>query len=566
MCYGSGCKANFTNCTFKHCCIVVLSGANVTVNNCIFENRTDASQGIGIYACGSGTIVHVAEVDITGGAQGVAVHGGACMYGSKLTISRCFVTGVETKDESSSVDLSDCIISDFSRAYTSCVGAVCMGTNPLSGFSNPSHAVHDVTVRIPENSKGFLSQVHGVLVQCGSCATLTGVEVQGVETGVVVCSGAEAKLSGCVVRDTMQQGFDVRSGAKVQLRECVAVGVGGCGAFASGPETRARFTDCTMRGARMHGLYVFDDACAAVENCSFASNEGCGGMVSGRGVLDLTTCCSKENKSGGFWAHGGCEMKLVDCSSTGDSWRGCGGERGAHVIGERVAVHCRSISPSSTSCCVFGFCFESGAKAELTICSVHDAAANGMNITGSTTKLNLIGCTLTGNTGSGVDVGEHACVAVDKCTFARNGGYGAVARTAGVLELSECSSEADGVASFCAKDKGCMKLVECISNDAVRDGCNVSSSGFVMGDRVTVHCAGRHAFSFEEGATGDLSGCTGSGAGVCGVVVAGELTSVQLSGFKVASNRAHGVSVLGQGRAVLEHCSFMRNGRCVLEL
>ena len=100
MCYGSGCRVSISNCTFKRCSVVALCGAHVTVDNSTFVARADVPQGIALYACGAGTLVHVSSVDICGGAQGVAVHSGACMYGSKLAISHCFVTGVETMGES----------------------------------------------------------------------------------------------------------------------------------------------------------------------------------------------------------------------------------------------------------------------------------------------------------------------------------------------------------------------------------------------------------------------------------------------------------------------------------
>ena len=120
MCYGSGCRVSFSNCTFKRCSVVALCGSHVTVDNCTFAARADVAEGIAVYACGAGTLVHMTTVDISGGAQGVAVHGGACVFCSKLAVSHCFVTGVETMGESSSVDLSDCTISDFSRCYASC--------------------------------------------------------------------------------------------------------------------------------------------------------------------------------------------------------------------------------------------------------------------------------------------------------------------------------------------------------------------------------------------------------------------------------------------------------------
>lgn len=579
VCFGSSCQVTFRRCRFKCCCVVALSGANMAVEATCIENPTATALGLGIHACGTGTIVRVDDVEITGGAQGVAVHDGACMYGSKLVVSQCFVTGVESKGKASCVDLSDCSVRDFSRAFATCMYGGSSSTSGNSYLDSPHTSVSGcgsaATLRSPNvsgelSSPGseksneasgaqLLSKVTGILVHQGGSAALTRVEVQGQETAVTVFDTAEAKLNNCTIRNVLSHGCCAYSNARVQLRGCSISSVGGCGVLACGSSTHVSLGECSLKEGHMHGVHALEHACVVAEDCQMVQNGGCGALVTAEGVLDVTRCSSKGNRVRGFWATGSSRVKLVDCKSRGDAWVGCGGDKGANVVGERVVVNCSSGSSSGRNC-LSGFRIESGATAQLTICSVSDASESGMIFTGRTTKACVVGCTLTGSKGGGVSVFDHAYATVEKSSFSKNNAWGACAQSSGVLELTDCGSEGDSGASFCVEQKGYMKLLECVSMDCMGNACNARSSALMAAEHVKVHGVAQHAFSFEGGASGDIGACAATNAGGCGVAVEGAGTSVQLFDMKLTLNKEHGMRVSRNAHASMHGSILERNG------
>lgn len=90
LCHGKGCQVTFTNVTFERCALVVLEGGEATLHSCHFSNLSSSAgqEGIGIYASGTGTTVNVRGGSITGGAQGVAVSGGALFQAAFLSVSK----------------------------------------------------------------------------------------------------------------------------------------------------------------------------------------------------------------------------------------------------------------------------------------------------------------------------------------------------------------------------------------------------------------------------------------------------------------------------------------------
>lgn len=73
MCHGSGCRVTFTNVTFIACTLAVLDGATVTLNNTSSSFDVAQSQGLALFANGTGTKVYMHGSSITGGTQGVTI-------------------------------------------------------------------------------------------------------------------------------------------------------------------------------------------------------------------------------------------------------------------------------------------------------------------------------------------------------------------------------------------------------------------------------------------------------------------------------------------------------------
>lgn len=81
---------------------------------------------------GASTVANVNGGSITGGMQGVAVHAGASLNATNLTITSVEVTDVEVKDSGSFLEMNSCKLGDLSSEHTnseiSVRGCMCIPT------------------------------------------------------------------------------------------------------------------------------------------------------------------------------------------------------------------------------------------------------------------------------------------------------------------------------------------------------------------------------------------------------------------------------------------------------
>ena len=269
VCHGGDCSVNFTDTHFVGCTLVVLQGAKSTLTNCVFTRSTGGPSGVSVFASGPRTEVAMEGGSIRGGAEGVSIHKGAALNATGLSVSGCFVAGIECRDSGSSLQLSDCTVSNFSQQ---CFEVV------------------DVT---------------GVLVQAGSKATITGCTLDSVPYGVIVQSKAYAAITRCQASGCCVTGLSVSSGVEVRIAECTLqrCGVAGVHIFAEG--TFATVTDCELAGSQEHGVLVSNFGRGDVQRCHMSKNGSGGAWVSFSGVLTMSGCSSVGNASSGYWAESG---------------------------------------------------------------------------------------------------------------------------------------------------------------------------------------------------------------------------------------------------------------------
>jgi hypothetical protein len=274
VCHGSECSVTFTGTHFLGCTVVALAGATVTLSNCTSQNSTNGPSGVSILASGDRTAVLVDGGSIIGGAHGIAVQKGACVKASNLSVTRCFVVGIECRDTGSSIELMNCNVSHFSEQCTEVV---------------------DIT---------------GVLARAGCSAIISACTLEAVPYGVDIQTKANASITGCQVAGCKVTGLSVSSGGRATIAECTVqrCGVAAVHFFEEG--TFASITDCELSGSEQHGVLVSNSGRGVVQRCQLLKNGSGGAWVSFSGMLTISRCSSVGNGSSGYWAESGMSLVL----------------------------------------------------------------------------------------------------------------------------------------------------------------------------------------------------------------------------------------------------------------
>jgi hypothetical protein len=337
--HGAGCSATFTDVRFGNCSLVVLAGASATVNGASFSHPTTAPSHFSVLADGPGTQVVMQMCDITGGARGIVVQGGAHVDVSDSRFEETLHTGVLAMDEGSSVSLTGCTIEEFPHEGNIRNDGVWIGSRATASLTscNFAHAAracvyvsHASTVQMHDcvmmdASKGLYAVGEGSKVQCSSCMFLNNDE-----TGVLAEDSAEVAVEGCKSNSNRLAGYAVTDASLWMRYWSSEQDEVGCSAGRGG-ELKAYMVDvfkayqhgfsceehasmylgvCTATESISKGFSCDTEASMVAVGCTAQANDLSGFAACNGSSLVLKGCCSRLNKADGIVATGSSTVNL----------------------------------------------------------------------------------------------------------------------------------------------------------------------------------------------------------------------------------------------------------------
>lgn len=280
--------------------------------------------------------------------MGSVVCQGACVSACGLKCVDVELSGVDSRDEGTVVDLCDCSLS-FKRT-----------SQRFSALNPLIYCVEDEpALFVTDPGSGFSRT--GVAVRKGSTAKLRGVKTAGASVGLLVqnacrsCIGATAISSAESMSDA-EGGFD---------RSCATVEAVACH-FSSGA--------ALLRCDKVEFWADRDIERVPQESPAFVNGNVHGVAVYGaRSNVFVYDCVSEGSQIAGFWVQERGKLLIegeIFCLSGGE-WVGCG-VRGSHttLVARNLAVQ---------SCHNNGVIVFQGARARLQHCRIEDCRVNAMH-------------------------------------------------------------------------------------------------------------------------------------------------------------------------------------------
>ena len=80
MLRGAGCRVDFEKAVFEGTTLVVMNGAKAKLNGCRFLAAREQCDHLHLYVHGTNSHVELADCNLDGGQQGVAVHHGKLWF------------------------------------------------------------------------------------------------------------------------------------------------------------------------------------------------------------------------------------------------------------------------------------------------------------------------------------------------------------------------------------------------------------------------------------------------------------------------------------------------------
>lgn len=435
------------------------------------------------------------------GLQGAAVHEGACMEATALTISETGVTAVEAMGEQSHLLIKSCTINYLLEGAP-------------KGFQNLRER----------------TDIRGVFVHHCASAQLHDVTIVDAEWGIFTCDDAECDMHGCHVHDTENACVSFRSGG-------------------SGSAVDSEFS----RSKRAHGLEVScrsaeTRACVHLRNCEMTQNRQAGAAVFGAGKLTLSECQTSGNKSAGYWAHDDACMEASDCSSEGDK-TGFGASNKALMNAEGCTV---------SNCQTGSFMIKSGSCANLSDCTSTDCETAGIMISGAETKASLSGCRVERCVGNGIHVHAAATCMLDLCTVKTTlNGVVVEQSTLAATRLTVARTHKSGI----TLQGGEVDMHECLVEQCGGAGLRATKMlARVSMNRCKVHQTSQACVNLQDGSTGLLTDSQfGDSRESHGIVVLGVCTAATLHSCRMYGNAKCGVKVADCAVLKADHCVSLNN-------
>lgn len=403
---------------FTGCTLVVLGGAQVTLERCCFKDMNDSAICLSIFAHGAGSKVVVKGGSITGGEQGVAVHAGACLEACDLTITGVRWVGVEGQGEGTSVDLTNCKINKFAPEHR--IGHVKYGSKTwVNAIIYPSAPRYGIVV--PGDSDMYRVGVH---VHSSCSAHLSNVSIRGMELGVSVRTHACAQITECTVKDTIDHSVLVQEGGTGHLDRCSLARSRRCGLVVQGSSSRAQAVGCT-----------------------FEKNRGAGAGAELGGTLHATDCKSVWNGVGdeqaGYEATFDGVVQLTGCKSDGDYY-GCWARSGGKLAADKVDVSNSLLS---------GWYLQLGGDAVLKDCTVTGCKRNGVTVHNKSSKRRKLA-----EEQDLPDCFATSRLDMERCTLHSNGECGVLAAGAAEVRVRGGRSVGHSQFAYCAHGAAQMSV------------------------------------------------------------------------------------------------------------
>lgn len=246
------------SCELVGCSVIATGGATLTVtNNCDFHNTR-----VAIFAHGPGTSVSIESTGIRSCRQALCVAAGAATSLSRCVVSGATVTGCETRDPGSTLELRDCTITD--------AGSPLDYQWWIQGLWAHSGA------RAVARRSTIMRMMAGALADGpGTHLTLDEAScISNVACGAYIGYGAVASFKEC--------DFYTVAGSPAQHMGLDVIGVG----------TRATLIGCRLRYHMSYGARVSDGASLKCSKCQTEQNRAAGWYAEQRGEVDLEACTS----------------------------------------------------------------------------------------------------------------------------------------------------------------------------------------------------------------------------------------------------------------------------------
>jgi hypothetical protein len=235
---------------------IATGGAQVElVDGCVIQHCALAA-----FAAGSGTQVKLTGATLEHCAQAVCCTAGAHCALEGCAVSGMSITGVEVRDDSSSVVLASC---------------------KLAAAAAP---------------KGFW-RVQGVWAHSGGTARVTQSTIKQMAVGVAVdCCGSSVALNDSWVRGNAASAVFVGYGARADIRMCSmdVLSAQSVGLQAVGQGTVVELFRSTARSNSSHGVHVSDGAHVKAYHVDTESNGAGGWLVEAGGIAELEGCRSRN--------------------------------------------------------------------------------------------------------------------------------------------------------------------------------------------------------------------------------------------------------------------------------
>lgn len=287
---------------------------------------------------------------------------------------------------------------------------------------------------------------HGILVDPGVTASvdlqLSDVKIEkSGKCGVAVASGKHNVLTGGTgtsFTQNKEDGVWIQSMTDVKLTKCALDENGACGIRAmvkdnvGDPKEAAKvmLADCTLSGNGAEGMHYWGKIQAAFQNCHVLTNKGSGASVGGAMELAFDNCEIAGAGRSGF------ELSF-DPKSTSRSDRLLmlslkhsqihdNGVKGLNLGGVcDVQLQMEGVTVTNNKDTGLYAQNDPPLKVKAAVTSsTFSSNGNGIGINCASSELQLLGCAVDENKGTGLSVTASSVVKLDNCTFQKNGGDG----------------------------------------------------------------------------------------------------------------------------------------------
>lgn len=280
VCYGSGRKVTFHKST-----LVVIKEAQDTVSKNFMSQSRNTDEGLSLFCSGASTVVNLIDTKFTGGAQGAVVRDRACLKVTGGSFTDMSITGIESREEDSSIHLTQCTFRNAGHCNVSSWGD-------------------------PETS--------GIAVRDNSEAIIEPLQLSTGTLGVLLCGNARMHMTNSTLCKTKESCMHVSEGSTATVKNCM-------------------FSE-----SEMHGVLVKGD-CSRVdaEACKFFRNGQGGASAFAEGQVKGLQCKTRGNQKAGLWAQMGGQLEVSSCSSFNDTVGAGAGWHGTVIVSDTSMRDCR---------------------------------------------------------------------------------------------------------------------------------------------------------------------------------------------------------------------------------